>query len=94
MPKSSLAGSSLEKESPYFALSQHSPQLPEREEWDKSHENDQTPGEQFMGSLPKKANETSRETFPHPKALDQMLNESKADDKETENDGPEKGGIN
>ena len=47
-----------------------------------------------MGSLPKEANETSREALPHPKALDQMLYEGKADDKETENDGPEKGGIN
>jgi len=68
------------------------PQLPEREEWNKSHENDQTPASNSW-ILSKEANETSSEPFPI-QAFDHMLDESKADDKETENKSPEKGGIN
>ena len=69
--------SSPKKESRYFVLSQHPPQLLEAEEGDKSHKNDQTPGEKFMGPFPKEINETSREPFPLPKALDYMLDEGK-----------------
>ena len=86
MHSSSLAGSSSEKESPYFPLSEYPPQLPEGEEGDKSNESDQTPGEQFMGPFPKELNETFREPLPLPKALDHMLNHGKGTDKDTEDD--------
>jgi len=88
----SQVGSFLENESPHFALSQNPPQLPEGEEGNKGHENDQTPGKQFISS-PKKVNETSREPHPIPKSLDHMLDEGEGTDKESENDSPKKSGI-
>ena len=47
-----------------------------------------------MVPFPKEVNETSREPLPSPKAFDRMLDESKGTDKETEDDGLQKGGIN
>jgi hypothetical protein len=90
----SLVGSSPEKESSYFALSQHPPQLPEGEEGDKSHENHQKPGEEFMELFSIEFNKSTPHPLAAPKVLDRVLDEGKGTYKETENNRPEKGGIN
>ena len=89
-----LVGSSPEKESSYLVLSQHPPQLLDAEEGDKSNENDQGIGEDFIGSFPEEVNDATREPLPLPKALDPMLDQGKDGNKESEDDRLVKGGIN